>query len=193
MRAAAVLVVCTVALFGCPTPPPDNPPEHQPLDVSASVAADAPAADPGDAPDVEALLPTDVPDGVQVIDLGVLGIKDGHSGDIFVDVSGLGAMTVLVYGHPGDTVILERAEDPDGAAVVSDEDPPQLDAAHLSFARGFPAQVYSINRVLGSEGSGAFLLPNTPDIEPLSGRWTLRVGQYSVNVLAQPPRKAPVD
>lgn len=163
------------------------------VEVSARVAPDAPAADPGDAPPVDGAAPAGMPESVQVIDLGLLGVEGGHTGDIFVDVTSLGALQVLVWGHPGASVILERALDPDGAAVVSDVEPDALPAQHLSFARGFPAQVFSVNRVLGTEQSGAFLVPNTPSVPALDGTWTLRVGQYAVDLTTRPPARTPVD
>lgn len=192
MRSLVRVGALGAALFGsaaCPEIEPALPP----LEVAASVAADAPAADAADPPPIDGLEPADVPASVKVVDLGLLGVEGGRTGDIFVDVKGLGAMQVLVWGQPGATVILERALDPDGAAVVDDVEPDSLTERKLAFARGFPAQVFSVNRVLGSEQSGAFLVPNTPSVAASDGRWTLRVGHWLVDLEASPPARSPVD
>src|SRR5581483_11002521 len=137
------VVLLLVVASACPTPP--GPSQIEPLSISVSIANDAPAADPAQAPDVTGLLPTSVPSDVKVFDLGNVGISGGESGDIFVDVkSGLGAFMVLVYGQPENTVILAKAVDPGGNLVVSDidQDPP-LDDFFQKFAKGFPAQAFS--------------------------------------------------
>jgi hypothetical protein len=196
-HAHASLLVATSAslvsslLAACP-PPDTGPDDPKPLKVTARVADDAPEPALGDKPPV--LLP-EVPDGigVQVIDVGLLGVQDGHTGDIAVDAQGFGSLTFLVWGQPDAVVILESALDPDGAAVVDDSEPSNLNPSRLAFARGFPGQVYSVNRVLPSAGSGAFVVPNTPAVLPIDGTWTFRVGHYTVDDNASPPQKTPVD
>ncbi len=158
------------------------------------MAPNAAPADLTDPPPTDGILPSGVPDDVQVFDLGLLAINDGTSADINVDVrSGTGTLQVLVYGQPSGRVIVTRAEDPNGNLAVSDVPPQDLPAVHASFARGFPAQTFSVNRMLGSTQSGAFLLPNTPSVTLIKGVWKLRVGHYTVDVNAQPPARAPLD
>ncbi|HEY4223891.1 MAG TPA: hypothetical protein VGO62_21195 [Myxococcota bacterium] len=188
-----VLSIAAIALAACPSPPPP-PAAQQPLKVTVTIAPDAPVPDPAQAPATSGILPSGVPDDVQVFDLGDVAIKDGASSDIFVDVkSGLGAMTVLVYGQPSATVILSRAVDPDGTLVVSDVPLTDVPDSHLLFAQGFPSQVFSVNRVFGSLDSGAFLVPNTPSVAPQSGRWKLRVGQFSVDPNESPAHPQALD
>lgn len=163
------------------------------MTIGARVSADAPLADTGDAPDIAGLMPVGMPKSVAVIDVGLVGLAGGVSGDILVDTVGLGAMTVLVFGHPGTSVILERVVDPEGAIVVDDVAPGDLLDEHLAFARGFPAQVFSKNRVLGSSESGSFLVPNTPAVRASDGTWTMRVSAWSVDLTASPPTRTPVD
>ncbi len=190
-------MVCASACPG-PTIPPtivDPPP---PIVVTARVADGAPIPDGGDAPDV--VMPV-VPESanVAVVDVGLVALVDGVSADIIVDVTGLGSMAVLVYGHEGAHVILDRADAPDGSVLVSDvvAGGAELADDHLQFARGFPAQVFSKNRVFGSAVNGSFLLPNTPDAlvgdDARDGVWTLRVSQWNVDTAAEPPTRTPLD
>jgi hypothetical protein len=192
VRALVFSPLFAVGFGACPAPvvPPTQLP---PVDMSARIADGAPPADGSDAPEVRDLLPSGMPASVVVVDLGLVGLKDGVSGDILVDTVDLGAMTILVYGHESTTVILERVVDPTGAVVVSDVPPTDLASDHVRFARGFPAQVFSTNRVLGSDVSGSFLLPNTPAVPPIDGTWTLRVSAWTVDLLADPPMRTPVD
>jgi hypothetical protein len=198
-RANGVVALLACCGSACPGPTPplvvDPPP---PIVISARVADGAPIADAGDAPDV--VMPA-VPEsaGVVVVDVGLVALVDGVSADVLVDVEGLGSMAVLVYGHDGAHVILERAIAPDGTTLVHDVVPPEFGAEladeHLQFARGFPAQVFSRNRVFGSAVNGTFLLPNTPDVlsETRDGTWTLRVSQWNVDTAAEPPTRTPLD
>jgi hypothetical protein len=199
VRAALVVVVALMGASACPGPvPPVVVVPPPPVVISARVADGAPIANPADAPDV--ILPA-VPDsaGVVVVDLGLVAITEGVSADILVDVTGLGSMSVLVYGHEGAHVILERAATPDGTLIVNDVVEPGVELAgeHLQFARGFPAQVFSRNRVLGSAVNGSFLVPNSPDVlasgEEGDGTWTLRVSQWNVDTAAEPPTRTPLD
>lgn len=183
----------TGCFAACPNVPPgERDEERTSLAVTVSVPADAVEPDPGDAPPLDGALPI-APDSVKVLDVGILAVDGGRTADILVEARGLGAMQVLVWGHPGATVVLERALDPDGAAVVNDEEVDGLSAQELAYARGFPAQVFSLNRVFGSAQSGAFLLPNTPSVPAVDGTWVLRVGQYVVDLDARPPAKTPLD
>jgi hypothetical protein len=186
----SLFVAAFLALAACPGPAQQP---IEPLSLTVNVAAGAPAADPSQS--VGALLPAGAPDGVQIFDLGDLGVKDGETGEIDVDVkAGLGSLMVLVYSRPEDTVILAKAVDPTGTLVVSDIDQsPPLGEFFLKYARGFPAQVFSTNRVFGSLGTGAFLVPNTPSVPAASGRWKLKIGNYNVDLLSAPPRRSNVD
>ena len=194
-RAAGALLVA-IGASACLPPivePAPSRGEVREVELAVRIAADAPPAAANDAPDVQGLLPTGMPDSVVLFDVGLVGLQDGVSGDVLVDVSGLGAMTILVYGHPGTSVILERVVDPEGAVVVDDVPPADLAPEYLAFARGFPAQVFSQNRVLASSESGSFLVPNTPAVRPLDGTWTLRVSAWRVDLTTTPPTRTPVD
>lgn len=199
--ASFVVVMTALVASGCPgpIPPPvvDPPP---PVAITARVADGAPIADASDAPDV--VMPA-VPASanVVVVDVGLVALTDGVSADILVDVTCLGSMAVLVYGHDGAHVILERAQAPDGTVIVNDVAPPDVLAGladeHLQFARGFPAQVFSKNRVFASAVNGSFLVPNTSDLlvgeGARDGRWILRVSQWNVDSDAEPPVRTPLD
>jgi hypothetical protein len=186
VRSALILVVVVTA--GCP--PPTPPPVEDPLELS--VSGPTPVSD--DAPNVDGILSVDVPAHVKMFDLGALAVTNGATEEILVDVrSGLASLTFLVYGHEGGTVILQRALDPDGAAVINDVPPADLDDNHLRFARAFPAQVYSINRVFGSPLSGAFVVPNTPAIAAKNGTWRFVVGQHTVDLAANIPSRTALD
>jgi hypothetical protein len=192
----AAAFVC--ALAACPkTDPPDpdpdppDPPGPLVVDVTLAPNAPAPADDP---PPTAGLLPSGVPDTLRVFDLGLVAIEDGVSPDILVDVtSGVGSVTVLVYGHEGSRVVLERVIDPDGIAVVSDVMQADLPGPHQAFARGFPAQVFSQNRVLGSVGHGGFLVPNTPELVMKAGQYVMNVGQFDVDLESAIPDRYPLD
>lgn len=178
-------------LAACPSPPGEG--EGEPaLDVQVS-APTSPPADPADAPPLDGTLPEGVPGDVRVFDLGLLGVSGGLSGEIVVEVqAGLAALQVLVWGQPDAHVILWRAEAPDGRVVVDDTAPSGLSDSHRSFARGFPGQVFSVNRVFGAPWSGAFLVPNTPAVAPSEGTWRLVVGHFQVGADAD-PALTPVD
>jgi hypothetical protein len=187
---ALLASLCALLAGGCPRPLPPPPPGFH---FAARLAPEAPEADARDPPPTDGILPAAVPPGVLVVDLGLVGIAGGQSGDILVETRALGAFQVLVYGHPGATVILESALDPDGAAVIDETEPAGLSAQRLAFARGFPGPVFSVNRVLPSAGSGAFLVPNTPSVPAADGTWILRVGHYDVDLDARPATRAPID
>ncbi len=170
--------VCAL-LAACPLPPPDDP-DAGPLAVSVAAPAE-PAADPDDPPPPDGALAPELPDDVAVFDLGLLGVLGGTTGDIVVDVAGgLGALQVLVWGQADAHVVLWRATAPDGTEVVSDAEPASLPISHRAFARGFPGQVFSVNRVFAARQSGGFLVPNTPAVPAAAGTWRLVVGHFAV-------------
>lgn len=189
LRLAPLLACALPALAACPPPPP---PVEGPLRLTVA-APSAPAADPSDAPPADGALAATLPGDVEVFDLGLLGTSGGLTGDIVVEVaSGLGALQVLVWGQPDAVVVLWRAVSPDGAAVVDDTEPSSLPETHRAFAQGFPAQVFSMNRVFASPQSGAFLVPNTPRVSAADGTWRLVVGHFTPGSEAA-PTPAPLD
>lgn len=188
-RLAPLALVSVLA--ACPTPPGEGEGEGA-LDVQVTAPA-APTPDAADAPPLDGTLPEDVPADVQLFDLGLLGVSGGLSGEIVVEVrAGLAALQVMVWGQPDAQVILWRAEAPDGRAVVDEEAPAGLSDSHRSFARGFPGQVFSVNRVFGAPWSGAFLVPNTPAVAPAEGTWRFVLGHFQVGAGAD-PALTPVD
>lgn len=178
-------------LAGCPQPPAEGEGEEA-LELSVHPPAE-PAADPADAPPPDGALPQGVPADVKVFDLGLLGVAGGVTGDILVDVEGgLSALQVLVWGQPDAHVVLFQAIAPDGSAVVDDAPPEGLPESHVAFARGFPGQVFSVNRTFAARHSGAFLVPNTPKVAPDAGAWRFVVGHFQVDD-ASPPTRTAVD
>lgn len=188
--AAFALAVSGAVAFTSACAPADPLPRR--FHLSARVSELAPAVDEASPPPSAGHF-SGVPLGVEVVDLGLIGVLQGRTGEILVETENLGALQVLVFGHPGAAVVLERAIAPDGAAVVDDAAPDGLSAQELAYARGFPGPVFSVNRVLPALQSGAFLLPNTPGVQPLDGEWRLRVGQYAVDLSVRPPARVPLD
>lgn len=178
-----------LVVAGCPMPPSEG--EGEPaLDLTVTAPTE-PVADPADAPPLDGALPAGVPADVRAFDLGLLGTSGGLTGEIVVEVAGgLSALQVLAWGQPDAHVVLWRAIAPDGSAVVDDVPPASLPDSHRSFARGFPAQVFSVNRVFGALHSGAFLVPNTPAVAPADGTWRLVVGHFAVTEGAEPELSA---
>lgn len=184
------LVFAVLIGAGCPPPPP--PPGDGPLRLTVTAPA-TPAADQSDAPPADGALTGDLPADVVAFDLGLLGVGAGLTGDIVVEVeAGLGALQVLAWGQPDAQVVLWRALAPDGTAVVDDAPPAELPDTHRAFAQGFPAQVFSVNRVFASQQSGAFLVPNTPRVPAADGTWRLVVGHFAPGTEAN-PTPMPVD
>ncbi len=182
-RSSACLSACLAAaslmIAACPGPQVEGP-DAGPLALTVTAPV-APVADPGDAPPPDGALADGLPASVAAFDLGLLGVAGGLSGDIVVEVAaGLGALQLLVWGQPDAQVVLWRATAPDGTPVVDDVEPTGLSATQRAFARGFPAQVFSVNRVFGSRQSGGFLVPNTPAVPAASGTWRLVVGHFRV-------------
>lgn len=166
-------------LGACPGPPVESP-DAGPLALTVT-APSAPAADPADAPPSDGALATALPEDVAAFDVGLLGVAGGLTGEIVVQVdAGLGALQVLVWGQPDAQVVLWRATAPDGSLVVDDAEPADLSESHRAFARGFPGQVFSVNRVFAARQSGGFLVPNTPVVMAASGTWRLVVGHFTV-------------
>lgn len=148
-------------------------------DTGVTIEEGAPTPDASDAPPLAGLLPEDLPADTTLVRVGLLAITDGESPTFHVEVpEGAYSMTVVVYGHPEASVLLSRAEAPGGAILVND----QASAGGSMVAGAFPAQFDSPNRVIPSEETGAFLIPNSPDVSFPPGSYTLRIGSYRVSM-----------
>lgn len=142
-------------------------------------------ADPNDAPPIGGL-PEKLPEGVEVYDLGLVPVTDGLTPEIELDVdSVVYSFVVIGYAHDGVSVILNTATTPDGTEVVSNTEPPGLGTTQRQVARGFPGQFFSPNRVIPSRESGAFLVPNSPDVPFPEGTWTFQAGAYVQSISNQ--------
>ena len=90
---------------------------------------------------------------------------------------------MIVYGADDATVMLTRAQAPDGTLIVDDSALADDVAGYAqieNLSRGFTGQFASPGRVLPASRVGAFFVPSTADITLSSGRWRLQVGQFDI-------------
>ena len=191
--AANIALGLVLGLCSCVDPPAEcaecaegeGEGEHLPLDDdqvrlgTALVDLVGPAVAP-------AALPV-VPAGVTVFDLGNLVVDvDGSTGSVLVDVDErVRGLTFIVYGLPGQQVMVTRVEDGAGDVVVDDAAVPasvpgfsQINA----LSNGFPAQFLSPGRVLPALEAGAFAVPSTPDVGLRAGTWSVHLGHFHLEV-----------
>lgn len=167
--------------------PPPPPPRVRVDPTSLST-------DTSDAPPTAGLMPTALAAGTELHDVGLMKVASGKTGTIEIDVGAdVYSFTVLVYGHPETTLILESVEAPDGTKLVDPQEPPGLSDNQRAAARGFAAQFYSRNRLIGSRKTGAFLVPNTPDVGWQQGTYKVQVGSYAITLGQTSVTKDPVD
>lgn len=149
--------------------------------VRVDPAASVPSND--QAPPDDGLAPNNLPANTEIYDLGLLEVVDGKSTEIQIDVdTSVYSFTVIAYGHEGASVILDTLDDPNGAPIIDDVAPAGISDQQAQIARGFPGQFFSTNRVIPSRQSGAFLVPNSPEVVFAPGTYKLRVGHYNIEV-----------
>lgn len=176
----AAAIVAATACAPDPVPEPDAGREDDDDDTDGvDVTFDA-GTDVGEGP-ADVRLPTNLPEGTELVDLGVVGMEGGRSPEITVDVGAdVYSFVVLAYAQPGVSVLLERVEAPDGTMIVDDVPPDDASDTAIAVSRGFPGQFLSSNRVIPSKTSGAFLVPNSPDVPFPTGTYKVVVGSYDV-------------
>ncbi len=165
-------------------------------DAGTGASVDAGPVDPDEGP-TDVRLPTDLPEGTELIDLGLLPMGGGRSADISLAIgTDVYSFMVLAYAVDGVSVILERVLGPDGTLVVDDLPPADANAQQIAVARGFPGPFLSQNRIIPSRTSGAFLVPNSPEVPFIPGTYKLRVGSYAITPTQSgfdvEPRESPV-
>ena len=180
-----------LALCGCPLPSEgegegEGVDEDAPLDASQVRLGSALVDDDG-APVVAAVSLPVVPAGVTIFDLGNLAVDvDGSTGTVLVDVDArVKGMTFIVYGQPGEQVMVTRVEDGAGDVVVDDAvlspDTPAFSQVN-ALSSGFPAQFLSPGRVLPAREVGAFSVPSSPDVGLRAGTWSVRLGHFHLEL-----------
>ena len=127
-------------------------------------------------------LPSEVPEGYALIELGPLPTLEGETGDFEVEVP-VGAVTLhVVAATDADaTVVLLGARAPSGVWVVVDEAPEGMsrdDADRL--ASGFGPGILSHNKTVALPRVSTTLIPNSPEVVLEPGVWTFRAGAFDV-------------
>jgi hypothetical protein len=143
--------------------------------------------------------------GLEIVDLGLVGVAHGVTAEVLVRTGGEGddavrSFTVLVSAHDEASVVVDSVIAPDGSLVVSPDAPgapAEASPQALRLSRGFAGPFLSPHRVLPKQGGGAFVFPATPDVPMVAGVWRVRVRQAKVDVdedgtVAQIPLDRPV-
>jgi len=136
-----------------------------------------PAAARADAPP---LTLNDPPAGVTVVDLG--GADIDRTGVAVRVLDTTSTITVVAVVDDDSHVIVDRVQDGAGADLV---DPDPVDDASPSaerLARGFTGPFFSPDRMLPSEGGGAFVLGAHPALPRTEGQWTVGLAQARVSI-----------
>jgi hypothetical protein len=127
-------------------------------------------------------LPTEVPEGYELIELGALPTLDGETEDFQVEVPvGTVTLHVVAATDADATVVLLGARSPSGEWVVVDEAPAGVsreDADKL--ASGFGPGILSHNKTVALPRASTTLIPNTPEVGLEPGVWTFRAGAFDV-------------
>lgn len=196
-RALVVLPFAALLAGLACVPPVEEVPDAGPSwpdAIALQVAEGATSPDEADAPDAIAPeLPAALASELTLHHAPLLAMPAGRSADVLLDLPpGVEAVVLLTSAHSGIHVILERAEGPEGDVLVADREPAGLSSDERAVARGFPAQFFSPNRVVPGREAGAFLLPNTPDVPFVPGRYRLRFSTWSVRHEGGEWRREPV-
>lgn len=133
------------------------------------------------APDVAGWFPeASNVNGTIVHDLGLFETTAGETADIVFEAGAdTAAFQVVAVSHPGTHVIVLAARAPDGTDVVLTPPPVGVDVAAVTeLSLGFVGQFTSPNRVIATPRFASALIPNTPRVAMMAGRWTLRVGVF---------------
>lgn len=141
-------------------------------------------------------------DGLEIVDLGLVGVANGVTADVLIRTDGesddtVRSFTVLVSAHDEGSVVVDSVIAPDGSVVVSPDAPADASPQALRLSRGFAGPFLSPHRVLPKQGGGAFVFPATPDVPLTPGVWRVRVRQAKVDIdedgtVAQRPLDRPV-
>jgi hypothetical protein len=119
--------------------------------------------DIGQAPDYKNFLPIDLPDDTRLQEVGFIQANSrGLLPEISLDIpEGVYSVTMLVYGHPQTTLVLDKLYAPNGATWADPDD------ANWFFDDAV--------RVIPSDSNAAILIPNTPDVDFIPGHYRVRL------------------
>ncbi len=158
--------------------PSQDPVDHHD-DVTVHVADAGSAIAPSELPPYGDMLPGNIPDDVGMIRIGPVSVKDGESAEVSVVFpADVRSAMFYVYGHNGASVILKRVDGPSG--VIVDDVAPSSGVSEV--AGPFPGQFYSKNRIIPSVTTGAWLVPNSPEVKFGEGTYHVKFGAYAVDM-----------
>lgn len=158
----------------------DSDPADAGLDASADGFVDAGVLHDGGALSTDGRLVTTPPPGFRWMDLGEVGVVDGETPDLQVEVAAPAhALFVVAVGPEGSFVTLVHAVAPDGKTWVSSEG--DFSESTENFFAGFPGPATSPNHVVGRPRAAAAMLPNTPELSLMTGTWTLRLAAVELD------------
>lgn len=151
-------------------------------DSGSDTSDDADTSGPDLSESLAGRLPTEVPQGYELIELGALQTLDGETEDFEVDVpEGAVTLHVVAATDADATVVLLGARAPSGAWVVVDEAPEGMSRDEADkLASGFGPGILSHNKTVALPRASTTLIPNTPEVVLEPGVWTFRAGAFDV-------------
>lgn len=159
-----------------PIPEPETCAAHVDCDGGA-LCTDGICA-PGNV-DVVGRLPSNLPDGYSLTDLGEIETLAGETPDLTFEADGtVRDFFVIAIGPEGSYIVPLSIVAPDGTAIVVPEREYPDFIVDQYFA-GFAGPSTSPNRVTGRPRAVAAMVPNTPSIAMQAGTWTFRIGQVT--------------
>lgn len=132
--------------------------------------------------DVDGRLPTDLPEGYSLTDLGEIATLSGETPDLTFEADGtVQDFFVVAIGAEGAYLVPLSIVAPDGTDLVRPE-PLQMDFLIDQYFAGFAGPATSPNRVAGRPRAVAAMVPNTPSIPMQAGTWMFRIGQVTLGI-----------
>lgn len=129
--------------------------------------------------DVVGRLPSKLPDGYSLTDLGEIETVAGETPDLTFEADGtVRDFFVVAIGPEGSYIVPLSIVAPDGTALVTPERQ-YPDLIIDQYFAGFAGPATSPNRVTGRPRAVAAMVPNTPSIAMQTGTWTFRIGQVT--------------
>lgn len=129
--------------------------------------------------DVIGRLPSGLPEGYSLTDLGEVETVAGETPDLTFEADGtVRDFFVVAIGPETSYVVPLSIVAPDGTAIVVPEREFPDFIVDQYFA-GFAGPSTSPNRVTGRPRAVAAMVPNTPSIAMQAGTWTFRIGQVT--------------
>lgn len=179
---------------GGSTSPAGTAPPLNTSDIHIQIHDVDPTTSLRDEPVYHNILPGDLPTDTVMIPIGMMPISNGHGPPVSIDVpADVYSFMVMAYAHDGVDVIMEALQAPDGAMWISDVMPTGLNRGQIATGGAFGGAFFSPNRVLPSTTTGAFMVPNTPDLTFIPGTYRFRLGTYHVTTTNAGASAVPVN